>query len=337
LLLRENLAKREVFAKDPNHWLNKVDFNQFQALLPLPYYHVGSENIWMDFSFPHYTKVQATALQTGVPDMGVNMSRTSIGQMVKSVQLVNVPGEIPRILNDLPGNLPIALMVDPGRWDEVQQKYRHLLLHATQVYEGSELKIFSLPLDSLRLAVRETAAVIREEAAGKNIAPDGAWQNVAATGWQLSQSFDSLSGSPQIFRGKGAFTGRMSDTTWLWNQPIPKGHYYLSLWVYVQVDMGMTEEVKLIENDQGDGHEIHFQHEGLRFYLRQIVDGWALFDLPFEVYSEHSNLHIFLQKKGVEVPFSVDEVLIKPADGLFYRRTPGWVGRNNFWFQIFEN
>ncbi len=336
LTLRENVAQREVFAKDPNHWLNKVDFSQFQALLPLPYYHVGSENIWLDFDFRHYSKVQATALHTGVPDMGVNMSRTPVGQMVRSVQLVNLPGQVPEILNDLPNNLPIALMVEPGRWDEVQQRYHHLLAHATPVYDSPELKIFSLALDSLRLAVREPAQVIANEMAAKSAVTTGVWRSERPPGWMLTQNFDSLTTSPHIFRGKGAFAGQMSDTTWLWNNPMPQGHYYLSMWVYVKTDMGMTEEVKLIENDLGDGHEIHFQHEGLRFYLRQIVDGWALFDLPFEVYSEHSKFHIFLQKKGVEVPFFVDEVLIKRADDTLYRRLPGWINRNNFWFQVFE-
>ena len=337
LTLRENVAQREVFAKDPNHWLNKVDFTQFQALLPLPYYHVGSENIWLDFDFRHYTKVQTTALHTGVPDMGVNMSRTPVDEMVKSVQLVHTPGQLPGIVADLPNNLPIALLIEPGRWDDVQRRYRHLVAHATPVYDGPELRILSLALDSLRLAVRETAREVTREMAVKNAVTTGAWQSERAPGWLWSQTFDSLTTSPQIFQGKGAYTGLMSDTTWLWKNHIPKGQYYLSMWIYVQADMGMTHEVKLIENARSDGHEIHFQHEGLRFYLREIVDGWALFDLPFEVNDENANLSIFLQKKGVELPFSVDEVLIKRANATVYRRSPGWISRDNFWYQTSGN
>ncbi len=337
LALRENLALREVFGKDPDHWLNKVDFKQFQALLPLPYYHVGSENIWLDFEFPHYTKIQATALQTGVPDMGVNMSRTPIGEMVRSVQLVNTPGQIPEILNDLPNNQPIALMIEPNRWDDVQRRYRHLLAHATPVYDGPGLKIFSLALDSLRLAIRESVQKVAQEAAVKATISNGNWLSERPSGWMMSQTFDSLTTTKHIFQGKGAYTARMSDTTWIWNKKIPKGQYTLSMWVYVKADMGMTEEIKLVENDLGDGHEIHFQYEGLRFHLSEIVNGWALFELPFEVYSETSRMNIFLQKKGVQVPFYLDEVLIKRLDTTLYRRSTGWVSRDNFWFQLFEN
>ncbi|MCY7327986.1 MAG: YfhO family protein, partial [Saprospiraceae bacterium] len=318
LTLRENLAKREVFAKDPNHWLNKVDFSQFQALLPLPYYHVGSENIWLDFDFRHYTKVQATALHTGVPDMGVNMSRTPVGDMVKSVQLISIPGQIPAILADLPNNRPIALMIEPGRWEDVQQRYRHLIAHATPVYDGPDLRILSLSPDSIRLAVREATQAIEQEMARKSAIASGPWRSERPPGWLLMQSYDSLTTSPHIFQGKGAYSGMMSDTTWLWKGRIPKDPYYLSMWVYVKDDMGIMHEVKIIENDRDDGHGIHFQHEGLRFYLRQIVNGWALFDLRFEIYSNNSTTSIFMQKKGMEVPFCVDEVLIKRDDVTLY-------------------
>ena len=337
LTLRENLAQREVFAKDPNHWLNKVDFSQFQALLPLPYYHVGSENIWLDFDFRHYTKMQATAFHTGIPDMGVNMSRTPIGEMVKSVQLVTAPGQVPEILNDLPNNLPIALVVEPSHWDDVQRRYHHLLAHATPVYDGPDLKIFSLALDSLKLAIRESVQAVNQEATAKSKVKTGLWQSEVAPGWMLSQTFDSLPNTQHIFQGKGAYTGQMSDTTWLFKKQIPKGLYTLSMWLYVKSEMAMTDEVKLIENDRSDGHEIHFQHEGLRFHLQQIVNGWALFELSFEVYSETSNTNIFLQKKGVELPFWVDEVLIKRLDATLYRQSPTWISRNNFWYQLSEN
>jgi len=336
LTLRENLAKREVFAKDPNHWLNKVDFSQFQALLPLPYYHVGSENIWLDFDFRHYTKVQATALHTGVPDMGVNMSRTPVGDMVKSVQLISIPGQIPAILADLPSNRPIALMIEPGRWEDVQQRYRHLIAHATPIYDGPDLRILSLAPDSIRLAVREATQAIVQEMVRKSAIASGPWRSERPPGWLLIQSYDSLTTSPHIFQGKGAYSGMMSDTTWLWKGRIPKDPYYLSMWVYVKDDMGMTHEVKIIENDRDDGHEMHFQHEGLRFCLRQIINGWALFDLRFEVYSNNSTTSIFLQKKGVEVPFCVDEVLIKRDDVTLYQRSPGWVSRDNFWYELFD-
>ncbi|MGI9158120.1 MAG: hypothetical protein ACR2K1_00050 [Saprospiraceae bacterium] len=95
----------------------------------------------------------------------------------------------------------------------------------------------------------------------------------------------------------------------------------------------MGQEMKIIENRRNDGTEIHFKHEGLRFYLKTIVNGWGLFELPFDVYEPDSNVRIFLQKQNADQLFFLDETLIRPADLRVYRREPGWLVRNNFWYR----
>lgn len=332
-----NIARREVFAASPDHWLNKVDFSQFQALMPIPYYHMGSENIWMDLDGGaiFYRKMHATALHSGVPDMGVNMSRGAIGRMVRSVQFSQLACTEPEILEDLPDNRPIALMVNPSRWLEAQVPYRHLLSKATKLYDSPEMIVMSLVPDSVRAATRELSAQIAKEMQDSTRHSIGeGWRTDRPMQFMLHQDFDSLTGPKHVFQGKGAYSGMMHDTTWLWkNQHIPKGEYFISMWVYVKEDMGMTHEMKIFENDPRDGREVHFYHEGLRFYLRTIVDGWALFDFRFFVYEPNSTLNIFLQKKGVKVPFWLDEVLVKEANVNLYKQEPGWVAKNGFWFK----
>lgn len=335
LNLSPNVAQRSIAAPSPEHWLNKVDFSRFQALMPLPYYHVGSENIWLDIDGQHFRRMQTTAVQTGVPDMGVFMSRTSIGHMVKSVQFSLTPCEPPKLLEDLPDNRPIALMINTSRWDEVKQKYRHLVEKAELVYENPEMKIMSLAPDSLRIFSRRQALAVSEEMDRQAVFPAGKnWRSNRDAGWMAHISYDSLTTSEHIFKGTGALQTNIGDTTWVWKSRIPKGEYALSMWIYVKQDMGMTDEVKIVQNSRSDGHEVNFKHEGLRFYLQTIVDGWALFDLAFTVYDDDSDTRIFLQKRAVDEPFFLDEVLIKRIDASLYRREPGWVARNNFWYKL---
>ncbi len=337
LVLGPNVAKHSVAAASPDHWLSKVDFSRYQALMPLPYYHIGSENIWLDIDGQHFRNMQISALYTGVPDMGVFMSRTSIGHMIKSVQFSLNPCEPPKILEDLPDNRPIALMINQSRWDEVKQKYPHLVDEAELVYENPEMRIMSLVPDSVRAYSRRQALEVSAEMDKQAAFPAGnSWRSNRDAGWLTHLSYDSLTTSAHIFKGKGAFEGNIGDTTWIWKDRIPKGEYNLSLWIYVKQDMGMTDEVKIIQNSRADGHEINFKHEGLRFYVQSIVDGWALFDLAFTVYEDNSDTRIFLQKKAVDEPFYLDEVLIKRTDATLYRREPGWVSRNNFWYKLPE-
>jgi hypothetical protein len=335
LSLSDNTIQRNIAAPTPDHWLNKVDFTKFQALMPLPYNHIGSENIWMDIDFYLFRKIYTTAFHTGVPDMGVNMSRTPLKQMVKSVQFSLEPCETPAILEDMPDNRPIALMIEPHRWEDVQKKYRYLLEKATPVYDGPEMRIMSLQLDSIRSVQRNLANSVKAqmEKDGKYDL-SGGWKSNVPPRWMYYQSYDSLTSTPHIFQGKGAGECRFRDTCWLYKNRIPKGNYNLSVWVKVDQDMPMTEELKIVEKNRADGHEIHFMHEGLRFHLVTIVNNWALFDVAFEVFDDNSNTYIFMPPKYLRGTYFYDELLIKRNELDVFRKVPGWVIRNNFWYKL---
>lgn len=332
--LMPNYELRNVAAPTPDHWLNKVDFSPFQALLPLPYYHMGSENIWWDFSFEQFIRTETTALHTGKPDMGVNLSRTSCNQMITSAQFMLEPGVIPAMLSELPDNRPLAILVDPANWDEVQRRYYHLVHKATLVYEGPQMKVLSILPDSVRTYVAAHAQSVEQERLTLPLSPQNGWQVSRPANALIWQTFDSLSNSVRIFQGTGAYSGRMRDTTWLWRAPLPKGQYWLSFWMYVNQDVGMNHELKIIENSLADGHEVQFRHEGMRFYLKSIVDGWGLFELPFDVRDDGSQLRAFLCKPHVDQPFYLDELLIRPQNNDVYRRVPNWVVRNNYWYKL---
>lgn len=334
LPLMPNLAKRSVVADSPDHWLNKVDFGRFQAFMPLPYYHVGSENIWLQVYYPLFQKVQYTALQTGVPDMGVNMSRAAISRMVKSMQFSLYPCESPAILTDLPDNRPIALMIEMSKWDEVQKKSRHLIDKATPVYQNAELKILSLVPDSVRAWSQQEAQRIVEEDRAATFDVGNGYRSTKKPLWHTSIRFDTVTSSAYVFQGKGGGQANLGDTTWIWNKPIPKGSYYFSIWVKVDEDLGMTQEVRFQETSQTNGRQISFRRETLRSELKTIVDGWALFELPFEVQEENSIFGIFLQKKNAIIDFWYDEAMIREQSINLYHREPGWVVRNNYWYKL---
>ncbi len=329
-----NLANREIFDKNtPDNWLKKVDFSGYQAILPLPYYHMGSENLWLDFDTEHFEKTQTTAIHTGLPDMGVNMSRTSCGQLVKSVQFILQPGQMPDLLNELPDNRPIALMVQNSKWDEVQGKYQHLLKNAEPLFSNEKLRLFKMNLSTVRQNVRDNLDEMAKEITTKTpLFGQGKWKSSEQNPFFIYQSFDSLTTTKFNFQGGGAFSGIMGDTTWIWKNSLPVGNYYLSFWTKATEDMGMNCEVKIIEK-RNDGHEIQYRHEGMRHYVKMIVKDWALYDLPFEVKENGSRVNIFMKKETAENIFYLDEVLIKPNFISVFRTEPGWVAKNNFWYK----
>lgn len=332
--LMDNVEKSAVAAPTPDHWINTVDFSKFQAFLPLPYYHIGSENVWLEADFGQFIRNQTTALHTGLPDMGVNMSRTSCSQTISSIQFVLEPCRMPTMLNELLDNRPIAVFVHAPAWDDVQRRYPHLVSRATPVYDSPEMKILSLSIPNVRDYVRERNAAIEQERLSRNLAQQGKWQVSQTEQFLHYQSFDSLTATKRIFQGKGAYAGDMGDTTWLWRAALPPGQYTVSFWIYVNQDLGMNHELRLFENDLGDGREIQFRHEGMRFHLKTIVNNWGLFEIPFEIREGNSRLDAFLWKEKIKQPFFLDEVLIRPQNTDAYYREEFWVVRNNYWYKI---
>lgn len=317
----------------PDKWLEKVDYKPYQAMLPLPYYHIGSENLWLDMDFALFRKVQLTGFVHGLPDMGVNMSRSSIGQMLKSVQLTLPPGEVPQILADLPDNRPLLLFTEQRLWDTVQRQYPYLLDKAVPVYTGTKIRLLAVSPDSIQAAAAERIRAMQSEAASAGIYPAGRYKSDRPPGFFHLQTFDSLTTAEHIFQGKGAFSGNMHDTTWLWNATLPKGNYHLGFWVNVKQDMGMVQALYLLENAVSDGHEIQVQEVQARFHLKEIVGDWALFDVPLSVKEDNSRMRMYLLQKKINTIFYLDEVLLR-ADGFnLYHTRPGWVAKNNFWYK----
>jgi hypothetical protein len=335
LKLTPNPVLRSIAAPTPDHWLNKVDFSKYQALMPIPYNHIGSENIWMDIDYYLFPKMYIAAYHSGVPDMGVNMSRTPINQTIKSVQFSLEPCEPPLILEDFPDNRPIALMIEPKREAETKERYKYLLQKATPVFESPDIKIMSLQPDSIRAVQRQLANSVRKAMDEEGLHDlKGGWKSNRPATWFWWQPFDSLTGTKYIFQGKGALESAFHDTTWIWKGHIPKGVYNVSFWAKADQDMGLTQEMKIQEKSRADGHEVHIVHEGLRFHVATIVKGWALFDVQFEVYEPESNINMFLIPKQIKGNFYIDEIAIKRNDTNVYRRVPGWVIRNNAWYKL---
>jgi len=77
------------------HWLKEKGYeaNQFQAILALPFFHIGSEKLWLQDNNEGLTMYYSSqfAMQTGIPMADVMMSRTSWAQTFANVQTIDGP------------------------------------------------------------------------------------------------------------------------------------------------------------------------------------------------------------------------------------------------------
>ncbi len=70
---------------------HKIDSNQYQCIIVLPYFHNGSEKIWIENSHTAIGFAFRTAYLSGLPMTNVMMSRTSWSQTFENVRLIGGP------------------------------------------------------------------------------------------------------------------------------------------------------------------------------------------------------------------------------------------------------
>ncbi len=105
-----------IFSKTEQNWTDylhehHIDRKDFQAILALPYYHVGTDKFWVgkDGAFGLSLAIKA-ALQLKLPITDVNLSRSSWGQAAKQLKLFAGPYSEKTMLHEINANIPFLLM-----------------------------------------------------------------------------------------------------------------------------------------------------------------------------------------------------------------------------------
>jgi hypothetical protein len=298
---------------DHAHWYNMAPLQTCQAILPLPYYHSGSESFVLPGDSLTVRQAEVISLMKGIPNMAVQLNRSSISQSLKSIQLLLEPCEIPKILDDLPNAAPIALFMR----EDCSKQYPHLFAAAKAIYSGPEMLVFKMSPDSLTAQLKKKFANVNLEAPSSPTRAPEVFQ----------VDFEEHVAKRHVFQGKGAFEGLMSAENVLFSGQIPQGEFLLSFWVYAAEDACLTQGMSIILDGKKTYASVLNQH------LKSIVGGWALIEMPLSITNPLTELQVILQKKGVDLPFNADELMIRPLGKDQYQRQGNWVMKNNYWYK----
>lgn len=131
-----------------HQYLKGIEPEAYQAIMPLPYFHVGSESFWLESECNMAQHTFIASLKTGLPTNAVMLSRTSLEQSYKNYELVLAPWKQYRVLDDLPDDRPLLLMV--AKCNKLSVHEQFLVDHAQHLASANEFDWYALPLDSLR-------------------------------------------------------------------------------------------------------------------------------------------------------------------------------------------
>ncbi len=292
----ETLNDREN-ATPENQWVKNHDWSAYQAILPMPYYHIGSENYWIGDGSPVTEDSYIASLKTGLPLNSVMLSRTSIGQTLANLDLIWDPGPAYPVMDDYDAGKPLLII---RHRDGVLNENEERILGESEAIDSSLKLLFHrlYPEDLENLAREHEAWVVRTA--------EDCLRDTSAR-WYYFESFDSMP--------DGKFEGPVNLYTEFASCSLPdSGQFVVSFW-YEGAGRDLWPRTNLYISLFDSAMNCYYYPRTDLFRLTVQRNGdWALVSVPIEVNrpGDHLKLH-YINQILVKGEMRIDRVLVRPA------------------------
>ena len=297
----------------------------YQAIVPIPYYSLGSEVFDVFGSDLSSYETMRASLETGLPIATAMLSRTALYQAQALNQLRSNPAIDKALLGYLPDQRPLLLVVaaraprDPAD--------AALLAQSRVFYRDSTVWLAELPLN--KLEGRPTLAAEFRAQAGTLHAHPGYW-STTENPQVLYRSFDVPdpaitaydAGLPPLL-GAGAQAVRKGTLPLLNTTLQQAGWYEASVWANVR-----TPELPNLHWGLADARGVVLDSAIIETKAASdLLGDWAR--LTARIRAPRPGLQLRLWMRGRR--YVADEFELRPAGATIWRRTPaGVLVRNNY-------
>jgi len=321
-----------------NRWVKQIEPEKYQAILPLPFYHMGSDNYYIHPRCNMMAHSFQVSMKTGLPISAIYLSRASISQSLKSVALVMEPYRDLRILNDLPNRKPFLVVA--ARCREYTAEEENLLQLAVKVDSNSSFILYRLECDSLS-AIRErtSAAMVREVAGLPVKTRDRIYVNGKAD-VVTYLDFDTT-GTAQGYRGNALqISGRSVSV--LFDNMIPAGNdygYVVSFW-FSPVDLDLYPKTRMeifLSEDTGVTYE--YKSEMVGKLLKTVDGSWGLIEWRIQPTKPQSRARIAVFNTQISKgnTYYIDEFMIRPENCSVYQVGDNYISKNTRYYYPSDN
>lgn len=317
---------------EANLWVHQVQPENYQAIIPLPYFHVGSENIWIEGTHGIKEATMIASLKTGLPTTGVELSRTSISQTYHNYALFTDPLERLEFPDFLPDERPFLLLKMKGYQPSPAES--RLIGQADFLTESPSFEIYELPVPVIRRLnlIYKNEVVQKFENAGAP-EPNG-WYKTNPGAFFVWQPFDDMPASG-TFNGNGAlsYPSRQWQTVWHDTLQNVEGgtRLLVSFWTrnYRSDGYLRTNIEFYTKNPENDETTFYLYSDFFR-YIKAFSGDWALIEFPVETKTS-GEIAKFSVRNNVlpRITFEIDELIIREEGLDVFRRDDRWLWYNN--------
>ncbi|MEZ4721461.1 MAG: hypothetical protein R2813_06235 [Flavobacteriales bacterium] len=284
-----------------------------QCIIPIPYFHVGSENFRTPEVDGMAEQAFSLSLETGIPLQSVQMSRTSLSQTLEHFQFHTYLADVPKtILDGKYNNLPLLILVKRGEPLNVEQQ--KLIDHSKPLARNGQFELRELELTAFAEIPRENVMQIKADSAETSTTGplDGMYY----------YSFDDME-SQRAFVKPGALgVDRIA-----WTEIIHQGFrlkdttdHELSFWFYAGAQHAVNTQLWFWE--RSDGEEVRFEVTEIGDHIAQVMGDWILVSFPISLAHKDNTFQLIAHRDGDNMKIWFDELMIRPVNRHYFKPGP---------------
>ena len=316
-----------------NHWVSHVNTNEFQSIIPVPFYHMGSDNYSINPRCDMLANSFLVSVKTGLPVMAIYTSRASIPQSVKNMAIGLEPYREPALLKDLPSKK--SFLIVAARCDEKTPAENNLLNHAVRIDSSEKFILYRIEYEDLMDLNREKSREVANESKSfpvnephvSCLTNPGArviharFNEGSAVGYQ---------GNAILIKGKTAHV--------IYEGPVSNAegglNVSLSWWLY-PADKDLFPKARLeIEMFDGQGNRYDIRSLMFGHHLKVFDGSWALFEFPLTIIHTDDRIKVTVHNREIrnKQTYLIDELLIRPDLCDVFHIDGKYIMKNNRWY-----
>lgn len=311
----------------------QVDTSRFQAIHALPYFHVGSEKLWLfqEHDPNIMTKASKLSILTGLPMTNVLMSRSSWSQTFQSINLVDGSFGTKPILDAFNDKAILLLMSTQA---PIASKEREWLQNAKPIASFKEdgFDLYEIDVPSFK----KTTANYRHQTIERIVADTRTYGLLDddTTTFYYKADFENHGNTNVAFLSKRAWTG--SDATFgidtLVSLKIPEvkdtGAYVFSIWAKVSDD-DYSHPIFDLQCFNAEGQMLS-QLTVRNWCVSRVIDYWLLYDADCIIPATTTKILVVVKGSVKKKSYiALDRLMFYPQGGILFDKTPQALFINN--------
>lgn len=299
-----------------NQWLKGIDFSQFQAIIPFPYFHVGSENVGIEPKRNSSRYPFIVSLKTGLPIVAVLSSRISLSQTYKNIALVTEPnGRIPQVLNEFKNQKDLLIVVQNQMLESAIEK--RIISLSEKMVETTNFSLYRLKYDNLKNYFQSYYSHKKTELLKQKMFPINDYFSSDSLGGFVVKDMAHENADPG-FVTKGFIKGKASDYFTLFNDSVAwrstDSVFVFSFWLNnFNSDMYPRGTVSI--DEEADGSTNTLVYTSLKDCFKQIEGNWVLIECKFKRKNPKGKIKAVIWNNELinNEFYQVDDMLLKSS------------------------